>query len=610
MSLIVVSITIFAFIYDSKKEELYNLKENSLNIQTDFYLDNDKINSFFIYDLVDTNFFKSEISLNISTHDSILAIITNEIEKLTSQTFFINETDNNFDNINKLLTNYKSSFDSLVLMSLKRGFKDFGYVGKMREYAHQLEEIDDFDKAKTLMLRRHEKDYIIRGTQKYVDLFIEKNRLYKNEIINSNLTVARKDTIGLTLDAYLEAFLKVVECDSMLGIKSNTGLVKKLADDQNKIQANIDIITFKTDVFIKKSKKRLRITFILLSVFLIIVSFSVGLILTKYLTRPISKLSKNIKTFVESDFKHTENFDYKTKITEIVLLIEYYFSMKTEIKSLLFNFEQKVKEKTEEVQAQKETIEKQKAKVDSINKKMVDSIKYAKQIQDAILPSKDELSQNFNNHFVIFKPRDIVSGDFLWFKRIKNNRHNVKLFAVADCTGHGVPGALMSMLSIAYLNEIVLRKEIIYSNEILEVLRLNIISNFQHDGLDIAIAIIDLDKETIDFSGANRNLYLKQDKELIKIKGNRMPIGKYPTTDLFKNKIIKYSKGDKLFAFSDGITDQLNQEGNKFSTKKFLGIIEKENDFDNCKKVIVNNFEQWRIKEEQTDDILVFGAEL
>ena len=609
LSFIFSLIAVFFYIYQKKKEKLYDLKEISLKIQRDFYFDREQISSFFIYDLVDTNFYQTNQSTYIDTHDSLFNAINYYIEVVLSEDIFNNDS---FSPIilKEFLSDYDKNFDSLVTLSLERGFKDYGYVGKMRNYAHILENFDDFEKADILMLRRHEKDYIIRRDDKYVDLFKEKIAIYKNEVLQSKLSENSKIFIDTALSGYLKNFLTVVKHDSILGIKNNTNLTKKLSENQIKIQFYIENITKNTDKYIKKSKKRLRLIFFILSSLLIVISFSIGLILTKYLTRPISNLSKNIKTFVESDFKKTDNFEYITTISEIVILIEYYFSMKKQISSLLFDFEQKVKEKTEEVHAQKETIERQKVKVERINKNLISSIKYAKQIQQAILPSSDELSNCFNDYFVINKPRDIVSGDFLWFKKIKNADFDLKLLAIADCTGHGVPGALMSMLSIAYLNEIVLRKEIIHANEVLEVLRLNIISNFDHDGLDLAFVIIDMNNNKIIFSGANRNLYIKTENDFIKLKGNRMPIGKYPVTTLFDEKVISFKRGDEIYAFTDGITDQLNSDGHKFSTKRLINIIDSETVFSNKKNIIIDNFKIWKANMEQTDDVLFFAASL
>lgn len=611
LGLILVAIIIFNLIYENKKQELYILNQRSENIKTLFFYDNILINDFFIHDLISSNFFESNKSRNISEHDSIFELISQEIEFITSQKAISKlDKDEKIEFINNQLVNYNQVFDSIVELSLKRGFKDYGFVGSMRKYAHILEELNHFDNAKLLMLRRHEKDYIIRGQEKYVYLFQEKKEQYLNQILHSSLSVSTKDTISIVLNLYEDSFLKVVVSDSILGIKDNTGLTKQLSEKRKKLEECIEIIIKDVDSYLKTKSKQLKFLYVFFSFFLVVINFVGGLLIIRHLTRPISKLSKNIKLFVESDFEITNNFEYKTTVTELVGLIDNYFSMKEEILLLLNDFQKQVEQRTEEVKTQAETIEKQKIKVEKINQKMVSSIKYAKKIQQAILPNEDILNDNFKEHFVIYKPKDIVSGDFLWFRRIKNKKFDIKLIAVADCTGHGVPGALMSMLSIAYLNEIVQRKEIISANKVLEVLRLNIVSNFQHDGLDLAFIIIHEDKKKIEFAGANRNVYIKRNEELITLKGNRMPIGKYPTTDLFVNQKIEYQKDDEIFAFSDGITDQLNENGHKFSSKEFIANVINEENFTVQKRQILSNFYFHKKNAEQTDDILVFGAVL
>ncbi len=597
--------------YQSRKQKMYNLKEKTIKIQTDFYNDNIQINNFFIYSLVDPLFYEENKSVYLNKHDSILKNIKINIDFITSQKDFQKiDTINTKVIFENLLSSYQIILDSIVDLSIKRGFKDYGYVGQMRDYAHTLEGFSYFDKAKTLMLRRHEKDYIIRGEKKYINLFIEKNKKYQSEVISSFLSKNQKDTIIETLKNYLKNYKTVVAYDSLLGIKYNIGLARKFTEIQQSLQEKIDIMIELTQNHINKTEKRLKIVYIFVSLFLIIISFVGGLIITRYITRPISKLSDNIKVFFESNFKKTHNFKYKTSIAEIVILIEYYFSMKKNILSLLNKFQQKVKERTEEVQSQKELIEKQKIKVEKTNNDMIASFQYAKKIQEAILPSEKELKNDFKDFFVIYKPKDIVSGDFLWYRKVKNERFNMKLIAVADCTGHGVPGALMSMLSIAYLNEIILRKEVVHANKVLEILRLNIISNFKHDGLDIAFIIIDKDNKKIEFAGANRHLFIKRKDKVIKIKGNRMPIGKYPTTNFFENKTFSYKKGDIILAFSDGITDQLSENGSKLTSKNFLSVFENNKLLKDIKFKMLHEFNNWKKNNEQTDDVLVFCAVL
>jgi ligand-binding sensor domain-containing protein/serine phosphatase RsbU (regulator of sigma subunit) len=270
--------------------------------------------------------------------------------------------------------------------------------------------------------------------------------------------------------------------------------------------------------------------------------------------------------------------------------------------------ERKVDQRTAEVMMQKEIVETQ-------NKEIKDSILYAKRIQEAILPSQEEIRKAFPDSFVLFKPRDIVSGDFYWFSE-KNGK---LIIAVADCTGHGVPGAFMSMIGNTLLNEIVNEKEVIEPYHILFQLRENIIKCLKQtgaegenkDGMDIALCVFDRNNLHLEFAGANNPLYLVNEEELLEIKGDKQPIGIYAgETKPFTNHLKVLKKGDCVYIASDGYADQFGgTNGKKFKYKqmKDLLVSSKNMSMQQQKVVLENNIEQWRGNLEQVDDILVVG---
>lgn len=274
-------------------------------------------------------------------------------------------------------------------------------------------------------------------------------------------------------------------------------------------------------------------------------------------------------------------------------------------------------EKNNKIEHQKDVIEEQ-------NENIKDSIIYAQRIQQAVLPPKDFLNDYFTNHFVLFKPRDIVSGDYYWAKK-KNNK---LIFTVADCTGHGVPGAFMSLLGISFLNEIIthLYEEEIEAAIILSILREKIKvslkqtgkSNENKDGMDMALCVIDKDKNTLSFAGANNPLIIVRDGKLIEHKADRMPVGIYFKEDEgFTNNIIEIKPKDKFYLFSDGYVDQFGGEkGRKFMSKRFKKLLldlDKE-PLTNQKEILDNTIEEWINyqkdgKNWQIDDIIVMGLE-
>ncbi|NOQ24543.1 MAG: SpoIIE family protein phosphatase [Bacteroidales bacterium] len=246
---------------------------------------------------------------------------------------------------------------------------------------------------------------------------------------------------------------------------------------------------------------------------------------------------------------------------------------------------------------------------------ITDSIQYAKSLQTGLLPDANTLKSILPNHFIFYKPKDIVSGDFYWVHKI----NGYTVIAAADCTGHGVPGAFMSVLGISLLNEILRRKEISKANQALEVLRYELKAalnqsqkDYSHNsGMDIALCIIDHSNKIMQYSGANAPMYLVRDKKLIEYKPTRNPIGLTPIEIPFLNNEIEYEDNDVFYLFSDGYVDQFGgSEGKKFRSRRFkhllLEIHNKPLEFqkDHIKLSLLKWMEN---KYEQVDDIMVFG---
>jgi len=262
-----------------------------------------------------------------------------------------------------------------------------------------------------------------------------------------------------------------------------------------------------------------------------------------------------------------------------------------------------------------ELLGKQKNEIEIQNKNLTDSINYAERIQSAMFPSNCILPTNLFEYFILFKPLDIVSGDFYWFKR--NN--NSIFIAAADCTGHGVPGAFMSILGLTFLNELVNKDVTINANEVLTRLKDHVIKTLHQkknnrstrDGMEMALFILDLENNKLQFSGARRPLYLVRDKTLTELTGDRMPLGIYDDGEsLFTNKEIEFKKDDIVYLFSDGYVDQLGGPDRKtFKTKKFKELLINicHLPMNEQKEVLETTLEEWRLNIEQIDDILVLG---
>jgi len=281
----------------------------------------------------------------------------------------------------------------------------------------------------------------------------------------------------------------------------------------------------------------------------------------------------------------------------------------------------KLEEKNRTISAQKDEIEKQKdlaeAQRDQIayqKKHITDSIMYAKRIQTALIPSLELFSDKLE-HFVLYKPLAIVSGDFYWVSA----QGNVQVIIAADCTGHGVPGAFMSMLGVTMLNEIVNGKHILMPDQIIENLREGIIKALKQvaeedsikDGMDIAVCVVDFDKNILWYAGANNPLYLVRGTELIHYRADKMPVAIHYRMTPFTLQKIDLQKGDAFYIFSDGYCDQFG--GPK--EKKFMSLQLRETLVSMAGKPMLHQgerlneiFEEWRGDGPQVDDVTVIGV--
>ena len=246
------------------------------------------------------------------------------------------------------------------------------------------------------------------------------------------------------------------------------------------------------------------------------------------------------------------------------------------------------------------------------------SIHYAWRIQSAMLPESKLIQQVFPNHFIFYRPRNTVSGDFFWINQLGHFR----IAIAADCTGHGVPGAFMSMMGISLLNQIILREETLKADEILNKLRQRLISSLEtnnaqetvQDGLDISLAIIDDQNHTIYYAGAFNPLYLLRNQQLIEMKADRMPIGKYVhDTDPFTQQSTSFERGDRIILFTDGFKDQYGEKYNKkISSRRFKNLLTDSSNLPVHEqlKEVEAFFDNWKGNQEQIDDVLVMAIEL
>lgn len=480
-----------------------------------------------------------------------------------------------------------------------------------------------------------------------------KNRINNLSVTQENiesidLFIGRENPFSLNKNAVLESdqlprYMNVLENKSRLVFMEKIGKTNYKYEYIYMLRNNTDL--YKESVIRIVSDRTREINYLrneLLKFFLI---FGVTtLIVVVMLYRKTRVITDPIKTLVEkvnriSDGHLHERADIIGN-NEITSLSEQFNDMIEQLESYYYELEEKVKERTAEIQAQKEEIEAQRDSIQEqrnilsdINKSLQkayleieeqkkhieDSIHYAKRIQNAILPPDDYVTKILPESFILYRPKDIVSGDFYWLTQ----KEGKTFIAAVDCTGHGVPGAFMSIVGNNQLNYAVNVRNASTPHDILDALNEGVtkalrqtrISSSVKDGMDIALVSIDENKNQAEFSGAYNPLYLIRDGELIQYKPDKFPIGGYMGEKLknYSRNTIELKSGDVLYIFSDGYADQFGgPKERKFMVKRFRELLLKihEEPMAEQKEILNQILEDWRGELDQIDDILVIGIRI
>jgi serine phosphatase RsbU (regulator of sigma subunit) len=414
--------------------------------------------------------------------------------------------------------------------------------------------------------------------------------------------------------------------DSMFNISSQMEFNRfQYQNELNKKQKELDLS--------EKNRNLAQQEVILLGVSCIIIG-----LFTLFIFRFFKKEQRSKTILIE------KNKEINKKNEILGVLNEEILSQRNHLQSLhdeLFVKNEEISLQLEKIEKQHKEIHNQKSEIEIKNKNIVDSIVYASSIQNALLPSKDKLNKHFPDNFVLNKPRDIVSGDFYWVKEI----NSTLFFAVADCSGHGVPGAFMSILGISLLNEIVSENQNNISLEpgiILGELRQRVKLSLHQttekydtqDGMDISFCQVDLNNFKLKYAGAHNPAYIirnsdfflensdylnpednpNQENKLIVLKADRMPIGVHPIDiHCFTTQEFQLKKGDSLYLFSDGYVSQFGgTDDKKFKTAHFQDLLMKIQDRSmKMQEVVLDQMlVAWQGEQEQVDDILILGIRI
>jgi serine phosphatase RsbU (regulator of sigma subunit) len=328
---------------------------------------------------------------------------------------------------------------------------------------------------------------------------------------------------------------------------------------------------------------------------------------------PIHNAEGKVTGIVEVD----ENFDsfiveaYKNLLTNLILSI--FLFIITVI--VLLRYIRVIMVAEEE---SKKQIEFSNQIISQKNKDILDSINYARRIQTAILAPKEEVFEVFKDAFILYKPKDIVSGDFYYFSRTENRA----IIAAVDCTGHGVPGALMSMIGNDLLNHITHEKKVEKPSEILDLLHQGVTNILKQDekhsdtkdGMDIALLSFDFKKKILEYAGAYRSLCFVRNGKMTEIKADKFPIGNVQQERTkFTNHELDFQQGDMFYFYTDGYADQFGgDKGKKFMVKRFHELLVQLSDKEikEQEKTLDDTIETWKANTEQVDDILVIGIRI
>ena len=323
---------------------------------------------------------------------------------------------------------------------------------------------------------------------------------------------------------------------------------------------------------------------------------------------------------VSSEIMHEKEISYQKEVTKKKERNLFYITCSLFVFLILFVLVlrswRKTKSQNKIIENQKSDIESQKSKLEESHKEITDSINYAKNIQDALMTSSEYIKDALPESFVFFLPKDVVSGDYYWVYKFSEDE---VFFTVADCTGHGVPGAFMSMIGTSLLNENIIDYKIDNPAEVLGNMRSKIIESLNDhssktnnkDGMDMALCKLNLKTKTLDYTGANNPLVHISEGKINYIKGNSQPVGlSIIDNKPFTNHHVKLKKGDMIYIYSDGYQDQFGgPKGKKYMVKKFKTFLTRLSalPIDEQRVKIQEEFHGWKGNHDQVDDICVMG---
>lgn len=601
-----------------------------------------------IGDLSETNFYTKKFSdpeqqlelINIKTRRYIHSLKESKITKNY-------KLGGKLDTLKILLKEYTNNYNELVYLYKLKGFKNYGLEGRMRSYAHSIYDYNNREvKLYCLMLRKHEKDFLLRKDLNYIYEF---NATIKKliEVINDDASISTKDKNLLINDIYYynKYFRFLARIETKIGIKGRDGYLGKSKQIFDTIAWRIEEIDNELKAIKTAHKEKLQRDTFIIGIILILFLITVIIFITQGITKSVKTISSAYSRYVNAGFSLDSITYNRSKIKEFNDIHINFLKMAKEINIFTNFFREKVHERTLAIHQQKDEILAQQLHIEHQYKTLLSrnnqltrqkkllavknndvqqSLRYAKRIQKAIRSGSAKFKECFPESFIFFKAKDVVSGDFyLIYNNIKQQEENDKIiFIASDCTGHGVPGAIMSVLGINILNKLVNELKNRDPGKILSLLDhdMNQVlaqgkkeNDIVVDGMDIAAFSFDPKTYILEYSIARFSHFFVRDSEVLNLTTQKLSIG-YSffenTTKNFETHSIQLKPGDCLYLFSDGLQDQFGGPLNKKFKKNNIKDLVSDHHalpMDEQKEVFKRHFMNWKGSYPQTDDVLVIG---
>jgi len=640
--------------YYQKKEKIANISQQVIKLETGLLKAINKQERFLNIETSNPVYFETGESSYLRGFERIFGEL-----KLNTTRLSKNELDQEsiykINLIMQKLEDFDTLFSQMVFAIRKRGFKNFGVEGEMREAVHKLEKLEEVGLEEVLMLRRHEKDYIIR----HDPIYIVRHEKIANKIIadiNKNNFIGQKNKIEIliVLKNYLFLFDEIVSFEGIIGLKTNTGFKRKINNQITDLLSQLNKLELHNSSYQRTLLLELNYSTGIFWVIYLMSTIVLSIVISKRFTKRLVMLSSRLNYFVRTNFTTRLELLPYTSQDEVGQLWNNFIKMEQEIVDYINLFKEKVDEKvielfqkTEKIELQKKELSFQKEVSDKKNKDLLDSMRYAWRIQQALIPTEKTFDKNIKKGFVHFVPKEIVSGDIYWTHSVQNKESEEIIFSTIDCTGHGVPGAFMSILAVSAINFAVLNKGHKEPAKVLQTTNNYVFNTLKYYngnskscttkyGMDMLFCKLNREKLNLEYSGANRPLYIVRknkgkdseeigleketykvkvfsDALIFEIKATKKSVGVLDKKQSYSyvNNRIKVKQGDMLYLTSDGFADQFGGEKKKkFMISRLKSLFALIHDLEESeqKKMIQRTMQDWQGNEEQVDDITIMGV--